>query len=151
MYTHIMQKKKRINETISINSTIKMHKIGHQHWLWEVHTWREKSSNFPRPEVSGWEIMLSPFESLSGGVKDLLLGEVHLSSTWYKCHYIAPRNCCRQSCLRPLQHWASAKTKASYSHLNLWEGGWMGRERDGGGRRGWNKRDCDTKKVLEKL
>lgn len=83
------------------------------------------------------------FECSSGGVRDLWVGEVHLSSTWYKCHYVALLNCCRQSCLRPLQHWTSAKTKTSYSHLNLWEGGWMERERgmDGGGRRGRNERE----------
>lgn len=87
---------------------------------------------------------MSQFESSSGGVQDLLLGEVHLSSARYKCHHRTLPNCCRQSCLRPLQRWTSAKTKTSYSHLNLWEGGWTDgeeeRQRDGGGRRGWNAR-----------
>lgn len=114
-------------------------KVAHMEMQWFSMTW---GLNLRNDVVSVWVFVKKTLRHSTV--------EVHLSSTWYMCHYIGPLNYCRQICLWPLQHWTSAKT--SYSHLNLWEGGWMERERGGGGRHWWNEREggiCDEWKEWE--
>ena len=84
------KKQKKNNDTIRITrATLWFRALNWPRaWLREVSPLEEREgSGFQRPEVSGRETTLSQCESSSGGGWGLFsLWEVHLSSTWHKCH-----------------------------------------------------------------